>query len=170
MEQYPGSKDKGDVTTSRPKGVAGGNLPSREPLEHNFWNLEGECQRRETYWRETRTSVERIRGINTSNLLSSLPPISYKGFPLDKPNAKLERKASRAQSRVKKGRGSGGTQTPKTACLALAHDPSAHQHSREPTVLGRGGVCGIIGVWLPFYADLQAKLCFPSSCHFPSFL
>lgn len=28
--QYPGSKDKGDVTASRPKGVTGGNL------ERNF--------------------------------------------------------------------------------------------------------------------------------------
>ena len=37
-----------------------------------------------------------------------------------------------AQRRVKKGRGSGGTQTPERACLTLAHEASTHQHSREP--------------------------------------
>ena len=53
-------------------------------------------EERERLWRGIRTSVERIKGINSSKLLSSLLPISYKGFPLDKPNEKPKSNASRA--------------------------------------------------------------------------
>lgn len=95
MMQYPGSKDKGAVTTSRPKGMGEGT-PS---LASRTWK-EGARERERPYWRGTIASIERTR-INTSNLLSLLTPTPCKCFPLDKPIKKPRSKASRAQSRVK---------------------------------------------------------------------
>lgn len=111
-----------------------------------------------------RDSVERIRAINTSDLSSPSFPhptrVSHWTDPMKIQTARLP--GPRVRQRRVEGPEEHRYQRELVSLWLMNPAPTSTPESQNSEWEG----CGIIGVWLPFCANLQAQLCFSSSCHF----